>query len=104
MEFVTDNRSSSALGIVVERVDDLDAAIKQIKAIVTLSEEQISVPCMVGSRRLGEAIVLADNLAEADIAALAVNRHRLHGVEVITDSALLPQAEIAAHAVGSVRA
>ena len=103
---LADNRPSSALGIVVERVDDLDAAIQQIKAIVTLSEEQITRfhERIRRSRRPGEAIVLADNLAEADIAALAVNRHRLHGVEVITRlQRYYPQAEIAAHAVGSVR-
>ena len=103
---LADNRPSSALGIVVERVGDLDVAIQQIKAIVTLSEEQIEQfhERVKRSRRPGEAIVLADNLAEADIAALAVNRHRLQGVEVITRlQRYYPEADIAAHAVGSVR-
>ena len=52
------------------------------------------------ARRPGEAVVIADNLSDADIAARAVNRHRITGVEVITQlQRYYPLGTIAAHAV-----
>ena len=103
---LADNRPSSALGIVVERVEDLEAMIQRVGGIVTLSEEQVEQFCqrVKRSRRPGEPVVLAENLSNADIAALAVDRHYLDGVKVITRlQRYYPQAGIAAHAVGSVR-
>ena len=103
---LADNRPSSALGIVVERVEDLEAMIQQVRGIVTLSEEQVEqfYQRVKRSRRPGEPVVLAENLSNADIAALAVDRHYLDGVKVITRlQRYYPQAGIAAHAVGSVR-
>ena len=103
---LADNRPSSALGIVVERVDDLQAAIEQLNGFITLSAQQIDqfYERVNRSRRPGEPVVLADNLSAADIAALAVNRHRMPGVKVITRlQRYYLQADIAVHAVGSVR-
>ena len=103
---LADNRPSSALGIVVERVEDLEAMIQRVRGIVTLSEEQVEqfYQRVKRSRRPGEPGVLAENLSNADIAALAVDRHYLDGVKVITRlQRYYPQAGIAAHAVGSVR-
>ena len=103
---LADNRPSSALGIVVERVEDLEAMIQRVRGIVTLSEEQVEqfYQRVKRSRRPGEPVALAENLSNADIAALAVDRHYLDGVKVITRlQRYYPQAGIAAHAVGSVR-
>lgn len=103
---LADNRPSSVLGIVVERVEDLAATIQRVRGIVTLSEEQVEQfhQRVKRSRRPGEPVVLAENLSNADIAALAVDRHHLEGVKVITRlQRYYPQADIAAHAVGSVR-
>lgn len=103
---LADNRPSSALGIVVERVEDLEAMIQRVRGIVTLSEEQVEqfYQRVKRSRRPGEPVALAENLSNADIAALAVDRHHLDGVKVITRlQRYYPQAGIAAHAVGSVR-
>ena len=103
---LADNRPSSALGSVVERVEDLEAMIQRVRGIVTLSEEQVEqfYQRVKRSRRPGEPVALAENLSNADIAALAVDRHHLDGVKVITRlQRYYPQAGIAAHAVGSVR-
>ena len=103
---LADNRPSSALGIVVERVEDREAMIQRVRGIVTLSEEQVEqfYQRVKRSRRPGEPVALAENLSNADIAALAVDRHYLDGVKVITRlQRYYPQAGIAAHAVGSVR-
>ena len=103
---LADNRPSSALGIVVERVEDLEAMMQRVRGIVNLSEEQVEqfYQRVKRSRRPGEPVVLAENLSNADIAALAVDRHYLDGVKVITRlQRYYPQAGIAAHAVGSVR-
>ena len=103
---LADNRPSSALGIVVERTDELDAVIAELREIIALSDEQVEHfhEAKKRARRPGEAVVIADNLSDADIAALAVNRHRITGVEVITQlQRYYPLGAIAAHAVGSVR-
>ena len=103
---LADNRPSSALGIVVERVEDLEAMMQRLRGIVNLSEEQVEqfYQRVKRSRRPGEPVALAENLSNADIAALAVDRHHLDGVKVITRlQRYYPQAGIAAHAVGSVR-
>ena len=103
---LADNRPSSALGIVVERTDELDAVIAELREIIALSDEQVEQfhKAKKRARRPGEAVVIADNLSDADIAALAVNRHRITGVEVITQlQRYYPIGAIAAHAVGSVR-
>ena len=103
---LADNRPSSALGIVVERVEDLEAMMQRVRGIVNLSEEQVEqfYQRVKRSRRPGEPVALAENLSNADIAALAVDRHYLDGVKVITRlQRYYPQAGIAAHAVGSVR-
>ncbi|MEC9154381.1 MAG: penicillin-binding protein 2 [Pseudomonadota bacterium] len=103
---LADNRPSSALGIVVERTDELDAVIAELREIIALSDEQVEQfhQAKKRARRPGEAVVIADNLSDADIAALAVNRHRITGVEVITQlQRYYPLGAIAAHAVGSVR-
>ena len=103
---LADNRPSSALGIVVERTDELDAVIAELREIIALSDEQVEQfhKAKKRARRPGEAVVIADNLSDADIAALAVNRHRITGVEVITQlQRYYPLGAIAAHAVGSVR-
>ena len=103
---LADNRPSSALGIVVERTDELDTVIAELREIIALSDEQIEQfhEAKKRARRPGEAVVIADNLSDADIAALAVNRHRITGVEVITQlQRYYPLGAIAAHAVGSVR-
>ena len=103
---LADNRPSSALGIVVERTDELDAVIAELREIIALSDEQVEQfhKAKKRTRRPGEAVVIADNLSDADIAALAVNRHRITGVEVITQlQRYYPLGAIAAHAVGSVR-
>ena len=38
---LADNRPSSALGIVVERTDELDAVIAELREIIALSDEQV---------------------------------------------------------------
>lgn len=103
---LADNRPSSALGIVVERIDELDAVIAELREIIALSDEQVEQfrEAKKRARRPGEPVIIADNLSDSDIAALAVNRHRISGVEVITQlQRYYPQGAIAAHAVGSVR-
>ncbi|RPG28268.1 MAG: penicillin-binding protein 2 [Gammaproteobacteria bacterium TMED92] len=103
---LADNRPSSALGIVVERVDEIDVVIAQLRDVIALSDDQVERfrEAQKRTRRPGAAVIIADNLSDRDIAALAVNRHRISGVEVITQlQRYYPEGAIAAHAVGSVR-
>ena len=58
---------SSALGIVVERIDELDAVIAELREIIALSDEQVEQfhEAKKRARRPGEPVVIADNLSDA---------------------------------------
>ena len=105
-EVLGSNRPASSLGLVVERVPDLDAALSDLRHWVKLTDADIETfrSKVAAERRPGAAIILRENLSEAEVAKLAVNRFKLAGIEVNTELVrYYPQGEIAAHAVGSVR-
>lgn len=102
---LADNRPSYTLSLILERVEDLDVTLAQLKQLVDISDydlERFGRAKRKG-RRPYEAVPLRYGLSEEDIARLAVNEYRLEGVEV---EALLirfyPYGELMAHAVGYV--
>lgn len=100
------NRPVSSLAVVRELVIDLPALFAELNALVGITTTDIAGFDERSRRRRRpyEPIALKLTLTEEDIARLAVNRHRLPGVEVTTQ--LLrhyPFGSLLAHAVGSVR-
>lgn len=103
---LADNKTSFSLAIVSERTDDLDALLDSIVEILTLTPQHLERirNALDKPRRLDSAVVVLEALSEKQVAMLAVNRHRLRGVEVTSQLIRsYPMGELAAHAVGSVR-
>ena len=102
---LADNRPSYTLSLIIERVDDIDETLAQLRQLVKISD--VDVERFSRARRKGrrpyEAVPLRYRLNEAEIARLAVNEYRLEGVEV--EAQLIrfyPYGELFAHAVGYV--
>ncbi|MCB1683488.1 MAG: penicillin-binding protein 2 [Pseudomonadales bacterium] len=103
---LADNRPISSLALVSERIADMDALLADLDALVGVSEEDIEgfQDRRKRRRRPYEPVPLKLTLDAEQIARLAVNRHRLPGVEVVTQLARhYPFESLMAHAVGSVR-
>ncbi|MDI5986071.1 penicillin-binding protein 2 [Halomonas sp. M4R5S39] len=102
---LAENRPTYNLTLVRERVDDLDATLALLVRLLELPDEEAEafrVRSRQRQRPFQPALLMSD-LDEDQIARLAVNRHRLPGVEV--EAQLLryyPDAEIMAHALGYV--
>lgn len=102
---LAENRPVFSLTILPERVDDMEALLEDIQEIVDVREEDIeNFRRRVDERRRPyEAVPLHYHLTEEEIARLAVNRHRLPGVE--TDARLVryyPYGKLTSHVLGYV--
>ncbi|MDG2277158.1 MAG: penicillin-binding protein 2 [Pseudomonadales bacterium] len=105
-EVIADNRVSSSLAFVTERIDDLARMMQKVSVIVGITPAEITEfeKRLFRKRRPYEPIVLRDALNEEEIALLAVNRHEFVGVEVIAEQIrYYPFGDLLAHAIGSVR-
>ena len=103
---LAENRPVSSLALVAERIDDFDALLQELRMLVDISEADLAgfEKRRKRHRRPYEAVTLRQALSEAEVARLAVNRHRLPGVEVRTElKRHYPFGAVMAHAVGSVR-
>jgi len=99
---LADNRPGFTLSIVVERTKNIEQLLSDIGELLTFKEtELVRFEKLVKRRRPYESVPLRINLSEAEQALVAVNEHRLSGVEV---SAQLireyPLAHELAHVVG----
>jgi penicillin-binding protein 2 len=103
---LADNRPVSSLALVREGIADLDALIAELQGLVDVTDEDIEgfTERLKRRRRPYEPVALKLTLSEEEIAVLAVNRHRLDGVEITTQLVRhYPFDSLFAHAVGSVR-
>ncbi len=103
---LADNSPRVSLMIVEERVDDLDALIQSLALMITIDQKSIDRfwEKIRGSRRPFEPVPLKSVLTEEEQALLAVNRHRMKGVEVVSELVrYYPYGELFSHSVGSVR-
>jgi penicillin-binding protein 2 len=105
-ELLASNRPISTLTVVQERVGDMPALLNELRTLVSVTDEDIEAfrDRLARTRRPFEAVALKLNLTEEEVARLAVNRHRLPGVEIATELVRhYPFEGLLAHAVGSVR-
>ena len=103
---LADNQTSFSLAIVAERVEDIESLLSAIVEILSLNTQQLErIREELAKRsRPDAAVVILEALSEKQVALLAVNRHRLPGIEVVSRLVRsYPMGAIAAHAVGSVR-
>jgi len=101
---LAENKPTFHLEIIPEQVDDMEAMLKQLGEIVTLSESEIErFKEQLRVRRSFQRISLRSRLNEDEVARLAVNRHRFPGMDINARlSRHYPQGKAAAHAVGYV--
>jgi penicillin-binding protein 2 len=105
-ELLAGNRPISTLNVVRERVTDLPALLEELSGLVAVTDEDLERfrQRLARTRRPFEPVALKLNLSEEEVARLAVNRHRLPGVEIATELVRhYPFDGLVAHAVGSVR-
>lgn len=80
---LAENRPAYRLVVVPERTGGLDATLSQIRQLVPVSdEEERRFERSLQRSRPFEAITLKDNLDESQVARVAIERHRLDGVEI----------------------
>jgi penicillin-binding protein 2 len=103
---LADNQNASSLALVTDSMPEPTASIERIAALLGLSDTQRSemIARVESNRRPDAPLVVVDSLSQEQVARLAVNRHLIPEAEVINRLVRhYPYAEIAAHAVGSVR-
>lgn len=98
------NLPTYSLEIVQERVDDMDATLEELGKLIEVSDEDIERfrHELKRSRRF-EAVPLRFRLSDEEVALIAVNNHRLPGVELnSTLTRHYPLGRLTAHNVGYV--
>ena len=98
------NEPSHRLSIVLERVDDLDELLAQLKALVVISEDDIRrFEQRRRRRRPYDPVPLKLQLSDEDMAILAVNRHQLTGIAIEAQlTRHYPYGDLLSHVVGYV--
>lgn len=98
------NLPTFSLEIVQERVEDMDATLALIGELIDVSDEDIErFRHELKRRRRFEAVPLRFRLSEKEVALIAVNNHRLPGVEInSTLTRHYPLGALSAHTVGYV--
>jgi len=101
---LAENKPTFHLEIIPEQVDDMDATLKGLSEIVTISDSEMErFKEQLRVRRSFQRISLRTRLNEDEVARLAVNRHRFPGMDINARlSRYYPQGETVVHAVGYV--
>ena len=80
---LAENRPAYRLVVVPERTDGLEATLAEIESLVPISGDERRRFDQLRSRsRPFEAIPLKNNLNETQVARVAIERHRLRGIEI----------------------
>ncbi|MFK8020320.1 MAG: penicillin-binding protein 2 [Pseudomonadales bacterium] len=99
---LAENRPSYTLGLVKERVKNMDSLLASLVNLLDIPEDdQARFKEQLRFARPFEAVPLKFNLSEEQRAILAVNRHALLGIDVTAELArYYPEGELYAHVVG----
>lgn len=98
------NIPTFSLELVQERIEDMEATLASIGELIEVSEEDIErFRHELKRQRRFEAVPLRFRLSDREVALIAVNSHRLPGVEInSTLTRHYPLGELTAHSVGYV--
>lgn len=102
---LADNRPSFTLAIIKERVQDMEETLALLSELVSISDNDLKkfYDTLAQRRRPFEPLPLKYRLTQEEIARIAVNEHRLDGVEVEAQLVrYYPFGELFAHTVGYV--
>ena len=102
---LADNRPVRSLNLVTELIDEPEAVIEELRALVEISDRHVEEFRERHQRRRPfEPVALKMNLPEEEVARVRVNGHRWPGVEITEENLrYYPLGDLMAHAVGSVR-
>ncbi|MGI9325431.1 MAG: penicillin-binding protein 2 [Pseudomonadales bacterium] len=103
---LAENQAIYELALVKERVGDFDRVLSELSMLVELTLDDIDGFEYRNKRkhRPFSPVLLKASLSDQEVALLAVNRHRLPGVEVRSRMVRkYPFGELFAHVLGSVR-
>ncbi|MEQ8427950.1 MAG: penicillin-binding protein 2 [Gammaproteobacteria bacterium] len=101
---LAENKPSFSLEFVPEKVNNVDATIKELKEIIEINDDDIArFKKSLKKQRRFESIPLRFNLNEEEVALFSVNRHRFAGVDVVAGlNRYYPFADKMVHAIGYV--
>jgi len=101
---LAENKPTFHLEIIPEQVDDMEATLKGLSEIVTISDAEIErFKKQLRVRRSFQRISLRTRLNEDEVAKLAVNRHRFPGMDINARlSRHYPHGTATSHLVGYV--
>ncbi|WP_096085414.1 penicillin-binding protein 2 [Agaribacterium haliotis] len=102
---IAENKAVSTLSIVVERVENLDETLAELGKLVDISERNLENfhKALKWRRRPYQPVALKYNLSDEELARIAVNEHRLDGVELQGQLVrYYPYAELFSHVGGYV--
>lgn len=102
---MADNQPSYSVRIIKERTKDLNNTLEQLAQLIPITEDDLKrfQKKIKSRRRPYEAVPLRFHLSEEEIALIAVNNHRLPGVEIAADlKRYYPQKDMSAHVIGYV--
>ncbi len=102
---IADNQPTFSLMIVREHVRDMPGLIRELKSLIALDDDDLKSfeKRLRRRRRPYEGVAIRSRLTDEEIARIAVNRHRLKGVEINAELIRrYPYGDLFAHAVGYV--
>ena len=101
---LAENVPTFSLEIIPERVDNMEHTLDEIRKLIPVSDDDIErFRQYLKRKRRFEEVPLRFRLSEEEVARIAVNRHRLPGVEIKSRlSRSYPQGALMAHTVGYV--
>ena len=105
-EILADTRFVLTLTVDEERVDNLEQTITRLRDIVELTDSHLEefAEARTSRTRPFRPIPLKRDLSEEEAALVALNRHKLPGVIIATESLRnYPHGELTVHALGAVR-
>ena len=105
-ELLADNRPAFSIVMVPEDVGDVEAALAEIGTLIDLSngEPEAFHARLARKRRPHSRIPVKLDISPEERAVIEVNRHRLQGIHVTSDTVRhYPFGAVMSHAVGSVR-
>jgi penicillin-binding protein 2 len=98
------NQPSFTLAITPERADDLDAVLATVSDLLGLTETDIELFTEARKRRRPlSPVPLKYRLTDEELAVIAVNKHALSGVSVLSElTRHYPEGDLLGHALGYV--
>ncbi len=98
------NLPAYELQLLPEQIDDMDATIKSLAALIDISESDIKrFKKQLRRSRPFKPIALRSRLSDEEMARIAVNRHLYPGVDIAAKLVRhYPQGKLAVHAIGYV--